>query len=876
LTTILGFLAVFLSGAGALTYEIIWQRQMFLIFGASAPATTAILTAIFIGIAFGSWFAVPFLKRTQRPLLLFIAAETAIAIWGMLVPFALSVASRAYVQMAHSVDEGSAVLSFARFALAVLPLLPATLCMGATIPVMVQAIGAFRKTSVAWIYGVNILGAVTGSLATGMLWIRLLGQSETRWIAVGCNVAAVVVLWLLNRQSVSQDESQQELQTEVVGPVVSPRLMGSMYFAAGFVALGLEVIWLRFLGIINTNSTVTFSLTLAVYLLGTGLGSLFVFPLMRKYLSGLSVFVAANAGIALFSLLTFATVYAAPAINHEHIVLPSRQGVLELSDIYTTEAQIIFRLMFLPTIFMGLVYPAVCDCMGGSAAQRRDWIAFSYFLGTLGSVVGILTVSLFIIPLLGLHGTFSALVIVSAVLSGMAAWFYKQKLAKQSALLMSVGLIGWSLLITFDARPVLRDTIARRDGEQWMEYTVENQGQPTTELVRFKAGSSATVIVKKELRKDEFLVYVDDQLVASTNTGAKVDALMLAHLPLLLHAEPENELTVGFGSGGTSHAITTHQIDSFCVEIEPEVPRSASLLRNQNFDILDNPRFQLILNDARDHLQITERLYDVIATDVTNLQYKQNTSLYTVEYFQLMHDRLQEDGIACAWIPMAAITSDELRILMKSFQEVFPHATLWYMNHTHTNFGILIGTPEALQIDYTRLQEGFATESIAESMRQIGLVEPLQLVHCLHLDEEGYRQFCGDVELHTDNDPVLEFSSPLSFYQYYETFHENLFRTMQLRPTDFQRYVINGPAADDPQWVTHRLASAACCDVILAMYEFIVLRDRNERGLATNVLKRAIQAAEQGMSAWPEDRSREKFYSAFFEDAGRWVGSQQP
>ena len=132
----------------------------------------------------------------------------------------------------------------------------------------------------------------------------------------------------------------------------------------------------------------------------------------------------------------------------------------------------------------------------------------------------------------------------------------------------------------------------------------------------FGAGASGTVITKREIANSDHLVYVDDQLVASTNVGAKVDALMLAHLPLLLHPDPENELTVGFGTGGTSHAITTHGIPAYCVEIEPEVPGTAHLLAGQNYGVLQNPLFNLILNDARDHLKITQRQYDIIATDV--------------------------------------------------------------------------------------------------------------------------------------------------------------------------------------------------------------------------------------------------------------------
>lgn len=873
--TIVQWLVVFLSGASALTYEIVWQREMFHVFGASAPATAAILTAIFLGIAFGSRFSRILLARSRKPVFLLATLEGVIGIWGLFVPVAMTVSESCYVASAHSLGEDSVVLTIVRFAFAIMTLLPATLCMGGTIPVMVRVFGGSRNSSVAWIYGLNIIGAVVGALATGLIWIQQFGQAETAFVAVGLNALVVVMLILLSRtmvaESVSPESEERNLE---VDQLESQPYLSHMYFAAGFVALGLEVVWLRFLGIVNSNSTVTFSLTLAFYLGGMGTGSLMLYGFLRRFLTPYRIFSMANGGVAIASLVTYPVIYAAPYLNRDGIVKPSAAGTLTLADLYQTEALIVFLLLFVPAVFMGLVYPAVCDSVSGSERSRQSWIANAYFLGTLGSVFGTLLISLVMIPWLGLHVTFAILVSVSAAICAVCFGLSSRSLIQKSAyLIMSLSILI-AILIAIDGRPALRNTVARKVDGRWMEFMATANSPASAEIVRFRAGASGTAITKRDVRNDDHLLYVDDQLVASTNLEAKVDALMLAHLPLLLHPEPTNELTVGFGTGGTSHAITTHGISAYCVEIEPEVPRSAYLLTGQNYGVLDNPLFTLILNDARDHLKITQRQYDVVATDVTNLQYKQNSSLYTVEYFQLMDQRLSPGGIACAWIPMAAIAKEELQILMKSFQHVFPHATLWFMNHTHTNFGILIGTPHQLSIDYARLEDGFNNASIAESLNEIGLTEPMQFVHCLHLDEDGYREFCGNVPLHTDNNPTLEFSSPLSFHQYEETFCENLSAQLQLRPKTYSQYVVNGPAADDTVWRSHQTASLSACRVILQMYQFQTLWMRGERSVATQLLREAIRSAEAGMDAWPEDKVREIFYMDFFEDANRRVSSQ--
>lgn len=836
---------------------------MFLVFGASAPATTAILTAIFLGIALGSRLATPFAARMTNPAKVYAGLELSIGIWAMLVPWALQVSEGLYVSAANWVTEQSPSLGMIRFALAVLPLLPATLAMGATVPVMIQTVSHAEASRVSWAYGMNVLGAMAGCLFAGFYALPHFGLSGTTWLAVGMNGLAFLLLMSLGR---FPDGTLQSEITNSPTPLRRPRWLSPGYFLAGFVALGLEVVWLRFLGIVNTNSTATFTLTLMVYLLGMGLGSLAGYPLFRRWFSSGTVFLLANLGVALSALLTFRVLYDAVSIKHVSITPQAMAGTLTLFRLYQVEGLIIGLLLLLPTLFMGLVYPAVCDLGTSDGVPKGSWNAQAYFVGTLGSVAGILLVSMGMIPAWGLHGSFAVLVGCSVLVGFLTAWALFPK-RRPVTVLLTAGVCFWIGTFSLNPQPVLRKTIAQKQGGVWMEFDPSGNPAPLSELVYIKAGKTGTVMIKKAPEESNQFLYVDDQLVASTNLGAKVDAYMLAHLPLLLHADPKSALTVGFGSGGTSHAMTTHGVETYCVEIEEAVPNAASLLTDQNYGVINNPHFHLLINDARDHLHITDKRYDVISTDVTNLSYKQNSSLYTVEYFQLMKDRLNEGGIACAWIPMAAVTTEELQTLMHSFQQVFEHATLWFMNHTHTNFGILIGTPGLLKMDFARFQAGFADPQIAESLGQIGMTDPLQLVHSLHLDEAGYRAFCGHSLLHTDDQPVLEFSSPLSFYKYHETFRDNLQATLKHRPENIRGYVDHFPQELDEAWEKHRIASASFCQVVLEAYNFIVEGGRGNRKAALDAFERAAVFAKQGLEALPEDVEREKYYDEFAAQA---------
>src|SRR5262249_40853095 len=133
---------------------------------------------------------------------------------------------------------------------------------------------------------------------------------------------------------------------------------------------------------------------------------------------------------------------------------------------------------------------------------------------------------------------------------------------------------------------------------------------------------------------------VDGQPVAGTGRTVVIDQKMLAHLPLLLHPAPRRALTVGFGSGGTSLSMTRHGVAADGGEIGRAVADAAPQFESETHGVRGHPRFRRVVDDARSWLRVAPARYDVIATDCTNLQYKSNGDLYTVEYFLLMKERL--------------------------------------------------------------------------------------------------------------------------------------------------------------------------------------------------------------------------------------------
>lgn len=773
--TYVGILALFFcSGASALAYETLWQRQMLLAFGASAPATTAVLTSFFCGIAFGSLIGGRILRRYPNALKFYAAVELWIGVCALLLPFLMRGVESLYIPLAQSrAAEFHAAPPFflARFAMAVLVVLPATLGMGATIPAMNRVLDEMKKQSiganVGLAYGVNTLGAVAGGMLAGFVLIKAFGVEGSLHLAFGTNVLVFLGAAYLSRRF--------SFTTPAHAAKRLPRRylwLAVIYFGAGVLALGFEILWLRVLGILATNGVYTFVLALAVYLLGFSLGSLFLFRQLARRLTALQIFFIANFGVGASALACIASAYWwPPIVTRQLLQTLEESGTLHLGHLALFESVYAFSLMFLPALFMGLAYPAVCQKLIEDKANVAEQSGTIYFIGNLGAMVGIAGTGLLIIPTLGLNATLGVFSAASVLLALLTVFLYPETFATRKRLAQGAGGLVLVLSIAYVAMapPFLRGGNAVYDSQRngWREQFSRKTARGL-DILRYQAGASATIIVKEARYPDSGgpirTLYVDDQPVAATSLSMVIDAKMLAHIPLLLHPRPSKALTVGFGSGGTSHSMTVHGIDTYAVEIEPEVVRSAGLFADVNHNVTTSAAFRLILNDARDHLRTTKGRYDVISTDVTNLQYKQNASLYSREYFRLMKQSLGDGGIACAWIPLKGIDTDELRILMRTFRSVFPHATLWFMDNAEMRFGILIGTPGPLRLNVKRFREAFAVPAVQRDLAQVGIEDPHQIMNFMYLDEEGYRTFAGSGPLHTDDRPILEFSSPMSFY----------------------------------------------------------------------------------------------------------------
>jgi len=270
-------LAIFiLSGAAGLMYEVVWSRQLVLVFGNTTQAVSTILTGFFGGMAVGSFLGGRLADRVRSPLRLYGIIEIVLVVVVLLTPVTFRLLHEVYRGVFPAIEGQPIVLALIRFVLTVLALAPATVLMGATLPTLTRSLTHDGHLSAAFgrLYAANTLGAIVGTLVAGLVLIELLGLTGTLLVAAAFSATAGVVAVLLGRGG---DARTAVATTPRPSPGVAvaqrPTLALLLAFVSGLTSLGYQVLWTRLLSSGTGNSTYVFTLILGMFLIGITIGA---------------------------------------------------------------------------------------------------------------------------------------------------------------------------------------------------------------------------------------------------------------------------------------------------------------------------------------------------------------------------------------------------------------------------------------------------------------------------------------------------------------------------------------------------------------------------------------------------------------------------
>src|SRR4030095_3874866 len=205
---------------------------------------------------------------------------------------------------------------------------------------------------------------------------------------------------------------------------------------------------------------------------------------------------------------------------------------------------------------------------------------------------------------------------------------------------------------------------------------------------------------------------------------------MLAHLPMLLHPAPRQVLVIGFGAGGTSWSMSLYNLERLdIVECVPGVIRAAPFFPEVNHHVLADPRLRVTIDDGRNYLLVTPRTYDVVSVDTLDPKHAGNGHLYTREFYALSKRVLNPGGIFVQWLPYHQVDNASLKLIARTFQDVYPHATLWL--NRFKGYALLLGTLEPLRVDVPRVEAHFRTPAIQQDLAEVHVATPWQFLESL-------------------------------------------------------------------------------------------------------------------------------------------------
>jgi spermidine synthase len=726
------------SGACALTYQVLWLRQLSLVFGVTIHAASTVLATFMAGLALGSILAERTLMRVRVPLVGFGLAEIGIGLSALATPVALDAASSVYAAVHQSWPDSPRLLLPARLIGSFLVLLIPTTLMGMTLPLLTASTlvrGSAFGSRVSALYAANTTGAVLGAVLTGFVLIGGIGMHRTFLLAAALNLFVGLSALLLQRSVVEDvaeaglaDPAARNAASQAV--VASSRLHGVIIFivtTSGLAALALEIVWFRILLQFLPATTYAFTTMLAVVLAGLAIGgaiSIRVLKTPRDWMRTLALVLMATGITALGSVIFLAWSYGAGWRT---------SALVQGSAVAILPAAVLMGVAFPIALRLGAIHDTA-DLASGARVARG--IGRLYAWNVAGAIAGALLGGFVLLPMLGSRRSLlllAGLYVVSGVVVVLARP-RPRRLAP--AVLGAVALFIWAAGHVPDP---FRAAMTRRHGQHFRELWRDEGAQTAVSVHARGTGRS---------------LFLDGLHQASDAPDMVRVHRTIGHLPMVLHPDPRNVLVVGLGGGATAGAVTQHlQAQVRIVELSDSVRRAAPYFAHISYNVLTQPNVQLRVDDGRNFLSVTRERFDVITADIIQPIHAGAGSLYSREYFALARRALEDDGVLLQWVGHRE--PQHYKLIMRTFLDVFPYATLW------VDGTLLVGTLTPLEVELEAFESRLAQPATRDALREVGLDSKEALVSLYTAGPEAMRAFVNGGPILTDDRPLLEYHRSL-------------------------------------------------------------------------------------------------------------------
>lgn len=750
------------SGATGLIYEVVWTRLFAGVFGSTAFAVSAVLSAFMAGLALGSWRIGRFIDRRGEELRLYGSLEIAVGLFALLFLPAVALVGEITAAIYRQFHPSFYAMSLIRFAFAFILLLVPTAFMGGTLPILVRfwvrTKGEVGR-SVGKLYGINTLGAVAGCLLAGFYLIATFGVHKTILMTAAANIVlgvTAVVLGLTRSRAASgeapADAGAAAAPAAGAGEapdddgVAHPRAALAAIGISGFLALAYEVVWTRVLLYVLAATVYAFTIMLATFLAGLAMGSFLLAGRADRLRSGYRLFGVLEILIGGAALLSIVLLSRFTEIHETLLVLFQVNSWSMLAAVKFVEAALV---ILLPSLLMGMTFPLVSSLYARNLGRIGSRIGNMAAINTTGAVIGSFVAGYILIPLLGTQESIVALAAANALLGGalLALTMKRSGPARfAAAVLPAAAIVVVSLFLPERAF-----------------LSVFGINLPSGRITYWREGVTGTITIH-QAKSGARLLSINGADVAGTTPQLRTTQKLQAHIPLLLHPDPKLVMQVGLGSGETAHSILHHPIDRLDgVDISPEVIEAGPHFDELNEAVYKDPRLRIIIEDAKNYIASTRERYDLILNDSVHPLFRGSSDLYARDYFQTCRDHLAEGGMMSSWFPTGLLSEADLKMLLRSFQEVFPECTVWIAKNCLTRNALLLGwkSDEPFRVDFQELARKIEENpAVAKDLADVNLEGVYGLLDCFMLDADAIREYTEGARINTYDRPLMEFSAP--------------------------------------------------------------------------------------------------------------------
>ena len=740
------------SGCAALIYEVVWFQLLTLVIGSSAVSLGLLLGTFMGGMCLGSLILPRVITSDHHPLRVYAALELGIGAVGLFVLVAMPFIGGVYTAWAGPGTFGVLL----RTAAAAICLLPPTLLMGATLP----AVSRWLETTpegVSWLgffYGGNTGGAVVGSLLAGFFLLRSYDTTIATLAAVGINmVVSLVAFGVAGRTSHKAVARPARQPSHADGAWMVYLVIG----ISGMTALAAEVVWTRNLSLLFGATTYTFSMILAVFLAGLGIGSSLGSAMARSLSSP-------RTALGVCQLLLCAAIAWTSFMLTDSLPYWPINPQISTSPWFTMQLDLVrcFWAVLPAAILWGASFPLALGAVAAPGQDAGVLVGSVYAANTVGAIIGALGASLVLVAWIGTRHSQQVLIALS-LFSGLLMVLSN----RSTSWLRPLALAAVSAAVVFLVRgvhdvPGLLIAYGR--------YAATRIGE--SEIIYSGEGMTASVAVSR-MPNGVLNYHNAGKVQASSEPQDMRLQRMLGHLTTLVPEHARTVVVIGCGAGVTAGAVSIDPVvtSETIAEIEPLVPRVVSTyFAEHNFDVVRNPKVHIAIDDGRHYVLTLRGRFDALTSDPLDPWVKGAAMLYTKEFFEIVKQHLNPGGVVTLFVQLYESNTAAVKSEVATFFEAFPNGVIFGNTNDGAGYDmVLLGQVESTTIDVAKIDARLKRPEyapLAKSLREIGFSSATDLFSTYAGRASDLTGWTADAAINHDRNLRLQYLAGLGLNLY--------------------------------------------------------------------------------------------------------------